>query len=509
MCKLFYYCFIFLFIPFTAIAQITPKEGSALHYRIIGFSFPTTQTTGKYTIEIANGNYADEKSFKANLFKSITATTGKVIGEVPVFGRQYTWRVLYPRGQATPNKSEFHHFSTLQNDEIDSCNMRLRILQKAKKYAGSYVFLDAHKALYDMNGQPVWFMPEVDTSTRNSLAKRDIKISPFGTITFMCMTDIYEINYDGTVLWKGPKKGIVNGDTDEHFHHEFTRLNNGNYMVLGNEGVWYKTPLPSDSTLNLVPGNKMHPDPADTTWHKMFFGTVIEYDKSSNVIWSWRSSSYYASSDINYHKTPDNSINLNTHQNAFFFDEKNKAVYVSFKGVNRVVKVKYPEGTVSNVYGELFKPGVPEQQNGLFCAQHCCRISQKGYLYLYNNNMCHMRQPSTLIMMQEPTTKNETLKKVWEYECTIDRTPATKNLNYQFPAGGSVFELPDQSVFACMGGMYSKIFIISPDKKILWSALPEKWEPNVSKWVPNAQYRASIISREELERLIWNDQPGQ
>ncbi len=40
--------------------------------------------------------------------------------------------------------------------------------------------------------------------------------------------------------------------------------------------------------------------------------------------------------------------------------------------------------------------------------------------------------------------------------------------------GGNVIELPDGSLFSCMGGSYSKVFIVNMNKEILWSALPEK-----------------------------------
>ena len=53
-----------LSIPTKIIAQIFPKEGSKLHYRLVGFSFPAASQSGKYTLEIANGNYNSEDSFK-------------------------------------------------------------------------------------------------------------------------------------------------------------------------------------------------------------------------------------------------------------------------------------------------------------------------------------------------------------------------------------------------------------------------------------------------------------
>ncbi len=49
------------------------------------------------------------------------------------------------------------------------------------------------------------------------------------------------------------ESGAVSGDTEEHFHHEFTRLHNGHYMVLGNEYV--QPLLQKNTTMPADPGN--------------------------------------------------------------------------------------------------------------------------------------------------------------------------------------------------------------------------------------------------------------
>ena len=75
----------------------------------------------------------------------------------------------------------------------------------------------------------------------------------------------------------------------------------------------------------------------------------------------------------------------------------------------------------------------------------------------------------------------------------------------KFGSGGSVFELPDRSILCCMAGNYSKVFIVDRDKKVTWSALPEQWGIAEKKWKAMPGYRASIITRQELESLIWGE----
>jgi hypothetical protein len=180
-------------------------------------------------------------------------------------------------------------------------------------------------------------------------------------------------------------------------------------------------------------------------------------------------------------------------------------IYVGFRNISRIVKIKYPEGTAAGAYGEIYKPGVPETGNGLFCHQHSVRRSDAGYLYLYNNNSC-VPAPSLpeIVKLEEPGSGNGPLKKIWTYQCTIEGV-GKSHPDYQFTVGGNVVELPDHSLFANMSNVYTKEFILSPDKKILWSAIPERWNAKDNKWDMILEYRASIISnRKDLEKLIWN-----
>jgi hypothetical protein len=108
----------------------------------------------------------------------------------------------------------------------------------------------------------------------------------------------------------------------------------------------------------------------------------------------------------------------------------------------------------------------------------------------------------TIVKLKE-TAAGGAPEKMWEYECTIDDTAKNR---YQFPSGGNMVLLPDSSLFVNMGGSYSKFSIITPQKQLLWSALPERYDAENKAWVPAAGYRASIIkSRAELEQLIWNN----
>ncbi len=458
----------------------------------------------KYKLEIAKGRYETDDLFRKNIILSLDVNTDKTIAEVPAFGSQYTWCVT--DRDAAKTRIVLHHFSTAIIPNVDTNVTRLRILKNTGAYKDAYVFIDGTRTLYDMNGMPVWFFPNIEHFPSDNFELRDLKITPQGTITFILGDKAYEVNYNASVLWKAPDIGN-SGDGTVSYHHEITRLANGHYMTMGNENVLCKRPAAMDGSFVIMGDDTIKHDLTDISYTRVPFGTVMEYDEKGNLVWLWKSSSYFKGSDIIYHRKANGLPELLPHENAFYFDEKTKTIYVSFRNISRILKVKYPEGNITEAYGETFQKGVPEKGNGLFCHQHSPAISDRGYLYLFNNNVCNAGAPPSIVMFEQPGSGNGALKKVWEYECTIDGIDdSVKKPQYQFLSGGNVIELHDHSIFASMcAPFYSKVFIVSPDKKILWSAAPERRNAVSKKWGMISLYKASMInSREDLERLIWN-----
>src|ERR1019366_7050749 len=104
--------FFLLVLSYALKAQILSKDQGLLNYRLIGFTFPPNNKVLDYTLEIAKGNYATEECFKENIVKTVHSATNKIIGEVPSFGSQYTWRAVYNFGESGNKVTAFFHFST-------------------------------------------------------------------------------------------------------------------------------------------------------------------------------------------------------------------------------------------------------------------------------------------------------------------------------------------------------------------------------------------------------------
>lgn len=470
--------------------QILPKNDSKLNYRIVGFTHPEIKKKeGNYTILISSGYFNNRDSFSKNIIISHACKGNKNIIEVPSFGTQYTWTISYEDYHRSHETTALYHFSTGYAPEIDTQQLRLNVFIHPKLYKDALVFFDGNKVLYDMNGKPVWYMPDLNGISNENKKISDLKITPFGTITFLLNAEAYEINIDGKIIWKGPNDGKISGDSLENYHHEFTRLSNGHYMTLG-----YQMRI-------LTPDDSLH---VSGLTKQLGYADLIEYDERGKIIWSWKSASYYLNSDFRYFywKSPVNSDKLfvDPHENAFYFDERDSFIYISCKNISRILKIKYPEGRVVNAYGEQYLPGITPVDSGLFCHQHSCRRSSKGYLYFFNNNTCHI-QPGIpkILITQEPSSGNE-LRVIWDYDFAQNG-----QFSPEVSGGGNVFELPGGEMFVCMGGQYSAAMIIDLSKQTQWIAMPEKWNDNTKKWEKVPQYRASIITdKDALEKLIFN-----
>ncbi len=493
-------------LPLSLRAQITPLDGSKLNYRVIGFSFPARQGAAQYTIEIANGNFTDDKQFKGHVRQTVPSGKNKVIIEVPSFGKEYTWRVVYKNNNAVAATSKLYHFATGNIPPNSADSTRLRVKANAGKYKDAYILIDGSNKIYDMNGITVWYLPDTNPLKLES----DVKVSPSGTITFLAAQNAYEVSFSGKVLWDAKNK-CGNSDVtinDFVFHHEFSKLGNGHYMAL-------LAPIRNE-------------DPANKSTRKKFFptmssSTLAEFDKDGNTIWSWESSAYLQRSDLHVLKERYPKKIIDQHENAFYFDEKDSAIYLGMSGISRIVKIQYPSGNVLNEYGRKFaidrlkqedttEPGILKWEqtlaNLLFYHQHSLTRSADATLYMFNNNsLMPGLDPNAvqdnyphILMLQE---SGDTLVQKWDFDCK--KIIGDRILMSGGSAGGNIVLLPDHALFVSMSTPYGDIFIVDADKHLLWNAVFEKYNSGKNEWEDFSKYRASIITMEQMEQLIWNE----
>jgi len=483
-----------------AVAQVWPADGAVLNYRVVGFELSGKEKQKGGILELASGYDSTERSFLKKRIKTVPFKDGKAIVELPAFGQRYTWRIAHEKIGHVKFYGPLYHFSTGFSDAIDTARQRLRVVIPARGNSDGFVFTDGSRALYDLNGKPIWFLPDLPEFKG---AVNDLKFSPFGTITFLVNKEAYEIDYNGRILWKAPDTTHPNTTLIGKYHHEFSRLANGNYMVLSTDVASVFKKWPSNKRRDsLIADTSEHIMSNDTSYLRSEFGTIKEYDKNDKLIWCWNSLNYFRASDICY-RYADSTLDFNMHENAFYFDDKQKVVYASFKYCSRILKISYPDGKVIAEYGEQFGPGNPDRKKGLFYGQHSARRSHDGYLYLFNNNIRDSTGLPQVLMLKEPAAGRGPLTKVWEYDCTMDDIEPPKQNRLSFQTGGNVMELPDGDFFVCMPGQDSRLLIVDRAKNVRWAAVAEKWDADSKTWKIISNYRGSAISRNDLTRLVW------
>lgn len=494
-----------LLIANNTFADIYPSDNSKVNYRIIGFTFPVVKNATDFAVEIAGGMLMDGANFNGNITRS-SNHTNKVVAEVQNFGSEYTWRALYYRNGVVIAKSDLYHFTVENSPLTDTNNTRLHVLSNSYKDQ-YYVLIEGALTIYDLKGNPVWYLPP----SANAQGASEIKVSQDGTITMLMGAEANEIDYNGRLLWSAPKSVAPDDKSDVSFsfHHEFTKLGNGHYMALGNlagkseetmlENINYQQQLQKN-------GERVH------FFKNPLHSQLYEFDSMGKLVWSWESTKYYEQSDIaTLYRENFKKMAVHGHENAFYFDEKNSVIYLSFSTFNRIIKISYPSGEVLKTYGATYiakgQPDVqlnnkkPEQalKNNFFTGQHSCKLTQNGELYLLNNNLNDTSGFPKIAIFKE--TKGGVLgglEKVWEYECRIQEV--TGRLDNS--GGGCVSEMQNGDMFVLMNNPYNRALIVNRNKQLLWSAIPERKNEN-NDWNIISSYRSCIISRAQLENLIW------
>lgn len=444
---------VFISTAGVSLAQMRPAPGAVLHYRMAGFSFPKLKGATEYTLHVYE---ADHKVLlKPIITKAINEN--RVIATLPAFGRKYSWQVIYQSKGRQVGKSKMQYFSVAANPYADTSRARIVVVDSAAKYSDMLVFFDNTRTLYNMKGEPLWFVPFIKGMTDSTQGDlRDLKITDDGTITFMTTRNVYEMDYDGHILWKS-----ITPDTTEknieQYHHEFTKLKDGRYITMKDRWL----------------------DSAHT-----HCASVVMYNRNHKIVWDWNACKYLQGSTTSMHL------------NAFYLDLEDSALYTSYRNSCMVIRSKYPEGNI------VAKYGTEKQGKALFYYQHNCTINSDGNLMLFNNNF-DINQPieirnnsiPTVAIFKEPVSAADTLEKVWEFATKIDTLVKPMS-----SAGGKVDELEHGDYLVCTG-LPGRVFIVTKEKQVLWNVLTQK--KDAEGWKPYPIYRTSPVRRHQLEQLIF------
>jgi hypothetical protein len=460
-------------------AQLVPLPGAKLNYNQVMFEYDKVKGAGFYIVQVAEG--ASPSAFNSPVAEQKDSATATMISNLQ-FGKKYQWRYA---GITDGQKSEWHgpyYFEILKDSLLEKKLFKLVVTKNdSAENAGGLVLIDAMHSIIDRSGNLVWYLPDVNwrfgllppTKTVNGIqitAKSmvftpvifDLRLTPFGTITCLVDSDVAERDLNGHVLWRAPNDSKVSGLGGEGYNHDFKRLPNGRYMVLGNE-LWHKLPPQYSDT---AVGKKRFNDRQffnGQEYARVESGTVIEYDRQGNVVWSWNSYNYLEYDPFRP-KIRNQHIEypLKAHINAFSVDKKNEFVYVGFRDISRIIKVEKSTGKVIDSWGLRLYFGGANHPVGLH-QQHDANILDNGNIAVFNSNDYPGTDsiPAAVIISQQPEDSN---KIIWQFDCYLDSAERSKTRN-----GGNVDQLKNGNLLVCTGTS-DRIFEVTKNKKVVWQA---------------------------------------
>ena len=469
---------LFLIVCSTVQAQILPVPGAKLNYTQVMFEYEKVKGAPLYLIQLVED--IPGSSFERCLITQKDSSTATMISGLE-FGKKYKWQYAGITGSGPLAWRGPYHFEIIEDTLLKLNPLSLKVTVNDSASQGGLIINDASYVIYDRAGRPVWYLPQNwkfkyirlsndPKNPRYKLQQMDVlprcvylNLNPYGTITYFSDSSVIESDLNGNKLWQKHSCPTPSEMGENAYNHALMRMSNGHYITLGNEMIRHM-PAHLDSI-----GKKKYTQ-IDTinglAYAQVEFGTVLEYDKKGDLVWSWNSEDYFD----RYRSVPKDNMTLQAHVNALSVDRNNEFVYVGFRNINRIVKVEKSTGQVVDSWGAHPGPGdsiagvaVPKHDLYIY-RQHEAAILEDGTILTYNNNDYPNTDsiPSVVIFSQRPESDGQV---VWKYYYELD-TP-TRHIGR---IGGSAQQLKNGNILVCTGTA-NHIFEVTRDKKIVWQAV--------------------------------------
>ncbi len=461
----------FLFFSFNISAAVIPADGAHLNHTQVMFEYNEVKGADEYLVTITSDPYM-VGDVNAVSFEISNKSLAVLLKQGLHFGRNYKWNFQAFKNKQLLFKSPEYHFSIDYHPFVDPNLYRFTVKSKPGLYNDNVIFLDNLGIAIDRQGNPVWFLNDKKFDGSKEPALRNIQLTGDGTITYLDNTNAVEISLSGDTLWKAPNDGKVSRGKSEFYHHDFTKLYDGSYLVGGyffqNEKGFYN---PS----NIVNAR---------------YNTIIQYDVNGNVTWSWNEKDHVAREMIYRYSNADATNVEGTHLNGFSFDSATNSIIASFRNNSSVFKIDKKTGRVVYDWGKHNVVKQKTDTNFWFFRQHGPVVMRNGNVLIYNNNVVDDEKAVTFprILIVNQPLQNDQSKKIWEYEIKIPELPGGHK-----GKEGYALELPNGNILVCIGGL-NKIFEITLDREVVWECTFEKYSPEENKWKPFTNYRTNVAS---------------
>jgi hypothetical protein len=404
-----------------------------------------------------------------------------------VWGQSYRWQVnASSADKKLLHRGVIHRFTMAERvNSIHFRDIRIDVLKNDEfKNSRGLICIDYAKMICDRKGKTVWVMPEIPGLQNGRSQIRDLKVTAKNSLTFLCDNMPVETDLEGNILWRLPHPFVFQNDTIT-FHHVFTKLRDGHYYVLGNKKVKRRvTDAQAAQSVLKESGFSVRNDSV----HKVTdIAVVFEFDNTGRVLWFWDADKYITDDDLNFKKNNVGIPILLTHANGLAVNHNGSKIYVSFRDLNRIIRIDKQSKKVETSFGEKYPSGEAQWMNGMFEAQHDPNLTKRNTILILNNNGARSRKVSSILEFDAfPKSATDPIR--WKFELNFDTLTDGKS-----PSGGNVIEMKNGNIFLC-GGQLNRMFEVTKKKEIVWDAFLYSMGHQDSVWQKFPQYRASWVS---------------
>jgi len=445
-----------------------PSAGQVLNYIHILFEWDQEPDAEKYLIQVSL-----TESFDPILFTD-SSTTPLFIDTAHIeWSQSYHWRV---RPVTNNNMGQWSPPSSFHTGEPKFQNTDVTIYQDELVQDGLTIFGGTFSTLQsgiiDKYGNEIWN----DGNAQFML----VHVNEFGNIYGISALDLphnfgIKVNADMETLWS-----TMDGEVD---FHEFKQIPNENYM--GFKRVDTLGPIPSDNPMTEQFQSLGYLADGTTNEFPWYTQKLVEWNENHEILWSWHPFDHFTMADFDNHGFTWTEAYMSlqydwTHANAFFFDEIENVIYVSFRHLSRITKIDYLTGDV------IWNMGLPTPYMAtgdeqicselLFSFQHNIQKLDNGnLLFLDNGNLSNQ-----LFEIDDPVSRVLEINVIDDNSCDIIwEYVMPPNL---FGTGsGSVQRLDNGNTLIYtagngLGDPECTIMEVTPDQEIVWKYISDPEE---------------------------------
>ena len=479
-----------MLISFNAFCQIIPENNSTIWYTYAHFQDELIDDAVFYVVEIVDDINSFDDTLKS--IKSKNHIPSFFVGNLS-WDKKYYWRVKsFNKNNDLIKVSENHNFNIQSISTIDFTEVKLKVnSSEVDQYSRGYISLDNTRSIFDRSGNKVWSMPMIKDVVNEKSQVRDIKLTKDNTITFLTDKNVYEIDFNGNVLWNGPQPSLLGKDTIR-FHHAFLKDDNGNYWALGQ----YETYKKVLSKIN----EKILPYVADVivsdtgVYKKIEMDVLIKFDKNGKALWFWDSNTYLTIEDINYKKNSDSVPEFSIHSNAFSINKQQTYAYLGMRDMSRIVKIDIKTNKVVNSYGAKYPSGEAKSAINGFKYQHDANVTNHKSIFILNNNT-REREPSAIMELRDDE-KSKDNSVLWKFNLDFDSLTNGRSVK-----GGNVNELNNGNLLVCAGTL-NRVFEVTKQKKTVWDGFVYCKSSIDTSWHNMPQYRCNTFNKIVFKGLL-------